>query len=275
MMSYGDRLIPGNYLVHSRFQRVSNFLNGHNMVSLVEPSIGSGPFNIVIEDCDFSRVNQVIIGQTTLHLDTLSLEYNPVLKYDSAIPVPDGIDIKTFQNNLHLFKDILITHSPSSSLGFLLNQTNDLPGITTFERNLRERFIASRRMIDCGNIIEAVSMVKGLGIGLTPSGDDLIAGLLIALHVQQRIYSCDYSTLIEDIYTCAKNSNPLSTAFLRSAKEGRVFEKLKYTMTALFDSNPENLLSRTLALLTVGATSGADMAVGLILGLENIKPYGN
>jgi hypothetical protein len=83
----------------------------------------------------------------------------------------------------------------------------------------------------------------------------------------------NYTKLINDIFILAQNNNLLSTAFLRSAKEGWVFEKFKNVISALLVSKHHELLSPTLELLSVGATSGADIAIGLIYGLESISPY--
>jgi hypothetical protein len=271
ILCYGDRIVPGKYLLHSRFRHAINFLNEHNLVSLVDTSIGFGPFNIVIDNFESLNISHVIIGRSSILLDKNFFDYRKTPRYDSSLKIPALLDFDKLQINLHHFKEILKEHAPSGSLVFLLEETKETPSGNTFDRVLRERFIAGTSMIIQKKILEGVKSIRGVGLGLTPSGDDFVAGLLIALHIQQLIFRKNFTRLIEDIFIQAQNGNPLSTAFLRSAKEGRVFDKLQQTISALFDSEPDKLLKHTINLLTVGATSGADIAIGLIYGLINPK----
>ena len=131
-------------------------------------------------------------------------------------------------------------------------------------------------MIAEGKILAGVSILKGIGRGLTPSGDDFISGLLFALNVRGLLGVQNVQSLIEEIFAAAKTDNPLSMAFMRSARDGRPFEKLKYMISSLAGSDTKELVRRTLDLLTVGATSGADIAVGLLIGLEGDRQsYGH
>jgi hypothetical protein len=297
ILSYGDSVSPGKYLLHSRFHHAINFLDDTNLVSLVDSSIRSGPFNIVVADFASIAANCIFIDRSSLLLNNRYFDTRTVPQYDSTLLIPESIEVTKLQSNLLHFKEIIIDHAPAKSLVFLLKERKNekskkqnhktavvswysgqpsKPVIpTSFAWILQDRFIAGTELIERGKILEGIKLIRGLGIGLTPSGDDFIAGLLIALHLQQLIYGLNHTKLIDDIFTLAQNSNPLSTAFLRSAKEGRVFEKLKHTISALLVAKPKELLPPTLDLLSVGATSGADIAIGLIYGLECIRPYGS
>jgi len=76
-------------------------------------------------------------------------------------------------------------------------------------------------------LIEGIRLIKGVGIGLTPSGDDFISGLLTALKVLEIINKENNSYLRKIIYDNAKGDNLISNNFLFYASEGLFFEKNK------------------------------------------------
>jgi hypothetical protein len=271
LLSFGDLIVPGEYHIHSRFRRVSNYLCDGNLVSVVDTTIGSGPFNVVINDFVHLKADCVIVDHDVIHIGNIHYACSSAQLYNSSIKIPSSSDLRTFQFNLLQFKKILQALAPSKSLIYLLEDTRDCPHAGTFERILTDRFITCKNMIKSGKILEGVNAIKGLGFGLTPSGDDFIAGMLIALNLQQKLYHNNNFDLIEDIHTLSKNENALSSAFLWSAKQGHAFEKLKLTISALFIHDRDELVKRTMDLLKVGATSGADIAVGLIMGLEEVR----
>ncbi|MFB3895017.1 MAG: DUF2877 domain-containing protein [bacterium] len=295
ILSCGDRITPGNYSFHSRFRRAINFFDDTNLVAIVDASIRSGPFNIVVANIESFAANSIFIDRASFLLNNIYFDIQTVPQYDSKLTIPKSIDITKLHLNLLYFKQIIINHASTKSLVFLLKERkdqkaqkhkNDTAGSfryhgrpskpvipKSFEWILQDRFTAGTKLIEQGKILDGVELLRGLGNGLTPSGDDFIAGFLIALHLQQLLYGKNHTTLINDIFRIAQNNNLLSTAFLRSAKEGRVCEKLKHTISALLTAKPHELLSPTLELLSIGATSGADIAVGLIFGLERIRLY--
>lgn len=268
-----------------------NFFDNTNLVAIVDSSIRSGPFNIVVANVESFTANSILIDRSSFLLNNLYFDIQTIPQYDSKLTIPKSIDIARLHSNLVHFKQIIINHAPAKSLAFLLNKRKN--GRTkerknevgtesrysgrpsksvipkSFEWILQDRFIAGTQLIEQGKILEGIELMRGLGNGLTPSGDDFITGFLIALHLQQLLYGKNHTALINNIFRIAQNNNLLSTVFLRSAKEGWVCEKLKHTISALLIAKPNELLAPTLELLSIGATSGADIAIGLIYGLEN------
>ena len=60
----------------------------------------------------------------------------------------------------------------------------------------------------------------GLGIGLTPSGDDFLCGILAGLHIQGKEYSEFAYYLRKNIQANLQRTNEISRAFLSCALEG-------------------------------------------------------
>ena len=113
--------------------------------------------------------------------------------------------------------------------------------------------------------------IKGAGFGLTPSGDDFIAGLLFGLYILEKIYSLNLKEIREEIYNISKSNNIISNTFLYLAKEGSFFKKLKELVLSLLYSGEKEIFMNTKKLMNMGATSGSDLATGLLITLRELK----
>ena len=105
----------------------------------------------------------------------------------------------------------------------------------------------------------------GLGPGLTPSGDDLLCGALVALHAIGRVdASRDLHAAIAGAARSA--TSPLSNAFLQAAAEGHGYEALHTMIIALLENRP---FARDLEVLgRIGHTSGWDALAGAAIVLQ-------
>jgi len=265
VLSFGDRIAPGDYMFHSRFSQAANFTQGGKLVSVVGPSVGGGPINIVMEGLDFSGVSRLDIGTDSLMLDGAVFPKTPL--FDSRLPQSQAAPEK-MRRDMRRWRDLLLRKAHPKSLAFLLDETRCQGLGSRFEKVLARHFQGAAQELRSGNLEAGAHAARGAGFGLTPSGDDLLAGYLWGLHARQRICGGDSSADIERVYGAARGSNPLSTAFLDCAREGRFFQRLRDLLAALGEDTPERLSSRLDGLLAVGETSGADTCVGLMLALE-------
>ncbi|HEY0605737.1 MAG TPA: DUF2877 domain-containing protein [Herpetosiphonaceae bacterium] len=109
---------------------------------------------------------------------------------------------------------------------------------------------------------EAAQRLIGLGPGATPSGDDLLAGLLLTLH-----YANHPATELREIARNARTTE-LGRAVLRWAADGRAREHVLLLLRDLFSRSGSAALARLESVLHYGATSGADLVAGIALGLR-------
>ncbi len=103
----------------------------------------------------------------------------------------------------------------------------------------------------------------GLGQGLTPAGDDVLAGVLLALRHLGRPACADrlWAAIAEQV---PLRTSALSATLLAAAAEGDTAPPVVDLLTALAGHRPlESALDR---LLAVGATSGSDITHGLLAG---------
>jgi hypothetical protein len=114
----------------------------------------------------------------------------------------------------------------------------------------------------------------GRGPGLTPSGDDVLAGLLAGVPLLAEAVGIDPGgplpiTVAEVGTTVVASSSvttALSAALLHHAVRGEVSAPVELLLLALVgQGSPGPALER---LLAVGSTSGRDLALGLLAGAE-------
>lgn len=111
----------------------------------------------------------------------------------------------------------------------------------------------------------AVEALVGLGTGLTPGGDDVLAGLLVGLHAAGLV---SVAGRIADhaLDRIDDRTTQLSADLLRLASAGHAcVEALELLRAVHTGRQVPAALDR---LLSIGHTSGADLATGLGMGLE-------
>jgi hypothetical protein len=101
----------------------------------------------------------------------------------------------------------------------------------------------------------------GRGPGLTPAGDDVVAGALAALAL---LGAPDPAAVGAVLGAAAEATTLLSAALLRCAARGQVLPQAAELLHALCGGSPT--ASALDALLAVGATSGAALALGICAG---------
>ncbi|MEZ0072604.1 DUF2877 domain-containing protein [Planotetraspora sp. GP83] len=128
-----------------------------------------------------------------------------------------------------------------------------------------------------GSLIDSVTAAErliGLGPGLTPSGDDMLAGLLVALRhlglaagVPRAVWLADWlaATVTYDART---RTTPISATLLHCAARGEASQEVLGVLRGVAGHQP--LEPAAHRLLRLGHTSGADMAWGVHIGLSAV-----
>ena len=109
----------------------------------------------------------------------------------------------------------------------------------------------------------AVEALAGLGPGLTPAGDDVLAGVLLV--ARARGGPAAEPALVHA--AAEARTNDVARAFLAWAARGQSIAPVHDLLTAAVTSDRAGATSALRRLLAVGHSSGADLAFGLRLGL--------
>ncbi len=163
------------------------------------------------------------------------------------------------------------SYSPSS-MESLAEHTPQLHPASLVLRRLAHailRFVAS---IQSGNGTDAgaaLTTVIGLGFGLTPSGDDLVMGILASLVWQSNLGLVDHALsaeVAEQALAVIDRTNSISKRLLWYASKGILYEPAMTLGAALLAGDTSGIDEPAQRLFTIGRTSGTDVAFGLLIG---------
>ncbi|WP_162008561.1 oxamate carbamoyltransferase subunit AllH family protein [Vulcanisaeta thermophila] len=142
----------------------------------------------------------------------------------------------------------------------LINNPMDLQVIDKLRR-----IINTYDRVNSKVILTLINEVLGLGSGSTPSGDDLVIGLLTALdnHVHE---------LRKDLISMIYKTTKLSQALIKEIIEDQYYlitlNSLKNNICMKIESNIySKIIDNIINIIRIGNTSGIFMALGLISGL--------
>jgi hypothetical protein len=197
-----------------------------------------------------------------------SYRFTPRHRYDSTLELR-AVDPRRYRRNLSILGDALRADAPSKSLAFLLDDKRQRNVRTGFEQTYAERITRGVSQVFQGRLLEGIRQLKGCGLGLTPGGDDFLAGLLIGLHVLQRLRGQVLQRTIDTIAHAARGNNIFSNTFLDLARRGLLLGRIKDLVLALSSSRPGYVRKAAEALFAIGETSGADLATGLFMTLHS------
>ncbi len=134
------------------------------------------------------------------------------------------------------------------------------------------QLVAGIRRQDLPLVENSLSSLIGLGIGLTPSMDDVITGLISTLHRLGDRLPGGFpwvSTIGERIcFLSSSRTTLVSRNHLLFASCGDRFEILDDLINSLLSSSKEDLNDKIGKLVSCGATSGTELAIGVLLGVK-------
>lgn len=263
LLSFGDRISPGIYKIHSRFKSVINYCRRKKIVSIVTGEIGGGPRNIVVDDFVPFNSNSLIISKKLIKVGRYNAKINCNLIYNSQFTI-HNFKHKLFVKNLALMKKITLLSSHPKSLAFIFDKKREDNFNNTYEREFVKRINDGINKIKSGSLLGGIRLVKGTGFGLTPSGDDFISGLLLALNLYSKLYKINLNGTIERIYEVARTKNLISNCFLEDSKNGFLSIKLKKLIDSLFLTDKRELDTCITSFIDTGETSGADLISGFL-----------
>ena len=142
----------------------------------------------------------------------------------------------------------------------ILNQLLKLP-ISDYQ--ISNSLLSSLANADLSASIAAARRLAGLGIGLTPAGDDFIVGAVLAAWI---IHPVEIARSLAGEITriASPRTTSLSAAYLKSAGKGEagiLWHDFFYALASGDSSAIELQIAR---LLSIGHTSGADALAGFV-----------
>lgn len=236
------------------------------LLCLGSPGIGAGPLNVLAwlseplvlapgAPLDWDGAALRVPGRITLPLGGA-----PVWR---PVPVPARWDGRWLGHGLATLRALARTRAPGDGLAPLLAGPSGAPPLL---RAARAGLVALAAWLrrPGGVPPPAVAELIGLGPGLTPSGDDLLGGVLIALRGLGRGAAAD--RLAAWVLPRARErTSAISAAHLACAAAGEGAAALHGALAALCTPGAPGLGAWLRALDALGHTSGWDALAGLVL----------
>jgi len=247
--------------------------------------VGNGPLNIVLEGNGFlARGLEVGLpvkgdGRGIRVGEALNNEPYRVSLAEAEIWEPRleweglAVDWPGLKASLAVLHDHLIAQAPAESLACLLvtGAAGGRSVESAYRRAARraiEGLLAALQVGDRQGITTGAAALAGLGPGLTPAGDDFLLGLMAGLRTWPQFLAgkgLSVEEACQAIYgAAAGRTNLLSTALLRSAREGMFGEAWHELLAALRQGKAEEVKGAADRILGFGGTSGADALSGFL-----------
>jgi hypothetical protein len=264
--------------VLNSFERACNLINQNNdVLTLVTSERGLTPFAIVVASAERDPFQLVTTEDSVwaesehLQVGGLEIDFKTVTMWN---PAPDWPMLRRmFANNPVRVRElaalVLEIATPASLL--------DLYRIGQLDRTGLDHAMLVRALEGAGEVVgglkrgddalakQGASKLAGLGIGLTPAGDDFMVG--IALAVWAGLYNKEQTERVRlMVETACPLTTVLSAAYLRSAANGECIAAWHTLFAALLLSDSEVTRMAAKSLMLVGHSSGSDGLAGFLAG---------
>lgn len=277
---------------------------GSDLVAVVLPQIGNGPLNVVVDAqaADLTELEPgtpARIGKGTLAFGGMEISLSQAAIWE---PCPNWKRLRAEHNAmtdlLPWVQAFALRHAPERSglLALLPQRSRSFPPDLAMrsERSQLERqdysgapaasdawpTLLQEAVValqagwagDAARWREAGARLVGLGEGLTPSGDDLLAGVMLWTWLAHPAPQDVCQILLE---AAIGRTTMLSVAFLRAAARGECNAAWHRFLDALADGERDQLSCAVQEVLSFGHTSGVDTLTGfLCLPLSGITQSG-
>jgi hypothetical protein len=297
---------PGSLgVVHSVFDRALNIrLNGlPRIITLAFPGAGGLPYAFMLDDKSIKNFTSlgIVTGQSVdlqagsslqIEIADVQFDFSAASIWSPVMPqIVDPEDIRAFFELLawaatYVFEKAnhaglvpLLKEPQSLFKGFVISGNDPDQRIANLAAPYVTGLLTAMRQEDKKGLVTATSKLLGYGIGGTPSGDDLLVGMLAALQRSSRPQANRMKDQLSNTINQQLGEDTtslLSLTILRHALAGEFSEKIhEVTRQLMHPIDSETLEVCLDRLLLHGATSGSEMFLGIYLGFmliyDNLK----
>ncbi|MDP4338554.1 DUF2877 domain-containing protein [Escherichia coli] len=157
----------------------------------------------------------------------------------------------------------------------LFNYRGDNPFYQALNKELHiKRRAVIQAVNDKQNIASAVASMMGLGIGLTPSADDYLTGLVLILFISGHPAEKYKEEFYLGLQRGRNNTTLLSAITLEAALQQRCRENIHRFIHNIIYDIPGNATQAIEKIKHIGSSSGCDMLYGMADGCALSQTYG-
>lgn len=247
-----------------QFSRAVNVSVEDHVVAFVLPSIGAGPFHAIVDalpDFRMPKVLRCFWQENVLHLGLWQLGIKAgVIVRDCAV------DWKRLRPGPNALRTLRILTAAEATRRGAWDDGEVIPGGSAgWRRKSALKVPGALRCGDSGSFLSAAKDLAGWGPGLTPAGDDVLAGMMLGLWARQGEAAQGLCSQMCAI--AVGRTTRLSRAFLQAAAKGQVDARWHALLEALHSEAPACIEDALRDVVSFGSSSGLDMVSGFLWGI--------
>ncbi|WP_055668894.1 DUF2877 domain-containing protein [Desnuesiella massiliensis] len=274
--------------VHSIFKRVINLERQGKLISIQNPSVPKGSLSMNIsEEVDFSSYSTCFRGHldikdNTIYLGALNFILDKPEIWEPRLKYYPEIYFRNKQKFIKTLKSIIMINGKEG--GIKEDVFNVMPSVVSHNADLKyshyneiltkaANYLSEK---DLGGGAKEICNLIGMGIGLTPSGDDFLVGVISVLHSinstkSEKSYVKEfYESLCAEILCNLSKTTMVSRTYLQEAVCGNFSESFHNIYKALSEEDLEKLYEASLNMMAVGHSSGTDGLCGILWGFYQL-----
>jgi len=272
----------GHVRVHTVFKKVVNIVDDKDRIYTISniytdnaPSSlkvdFKGTFKDIILNYDRIKISKeaIIIGniRINLHETKLWLPYIKKINDDSRINI---------NKSLAFFNEYLVSMGQEGGcksyyLKHFLNITVDK--LNPIEEQIEIKLGNFYRGLLSNSLSEdSIKDLIGLGIGLTPSGDDFLTGFLASIKRSEKEEDL-HKKIGTWILPLLASTTDISGAMLRAGIEGKYREGIHNFINSFLQDDKDVFIRSFDEILKLGSSSGTDLSIGIALGFHYINTH--
>lgn len=176
-------------------------------------------------------------------------------------------DMEELTNNLERIRSLVRCYGKASPLYEAYYQTGKTGIMKEMFADILQEMRKAGFEGSCEYMIKNAFQMQGLGIGLTPSGDDFLNGLIITLIC----WKPDLQPVFEKYFSINMGrTNLISTQMIDNAIRKRARKSELDFIDAFFAGNWMKIKQSLFKVVQFGSTSGTDTMLGILFGIEYI-----
>lgn len=280
---------PG--IIAGVYKKTVNFAIGDYLITITDVKQRNLPYGLL---CDFSEIDlqQVLKVGDAVDIDSeklcvrnrffeISLNTASIWSPEFYMPIHAG-DIPFIQRNITRLEQLIIQENNQDGLvplcRYLPNLMNSDSCVINESSNLIEKACKALRLIikamrnfDEDLLIKEFILLTGLGIGLTPSGDDILMGLMATMTITSQAAQKKWilSILNKLLPQIKELTTDVSSNFHKAISQGYYPERFSNLISKIISAkNPDAVQPAFEDMLKWGHTSGYEIILGMIIGLS-------
>ena len=259
--------------VEQVFNKAINISIDNSLYSLTSSSLDNAPNSCRLINKNFSTLDikcgdlvslldkNIIVGEKYSVSFSLCKKWQPTaIKFLSKKLILK--DYQSFLKKQLGVLDLILTKNRSSLFDY---QGDNFFYASSSEKlnQLRISLINLLKTQEPKNLIQVITQFIGLGIGLTPSGDDYLVGLMAFLLLEEHPFHSLSPQFRQGVIDSKDRTTPISAITLEKALNQEYRENMHQLIQSLVDGEETEIYSQFLAILNIGSSSGSDMLFGL------------